>query len=152
VTTDPGQDRIAALRAQNHPYCVVCGQANGHGLGLHFRSTAPKLVEGTFDCDRTFEGYPEMLHGGVISAILDGAMTNCLFAHGHVAVTVELNVRFRNPVVTGCVATIKAWIESSLPPIHVLVGEIEQDGQLVATAKGKFVDKSMLAWTRKKAL
>jgi len=152
VTTDRSQDRASALRQQNHPYCVVCGQANGHGLGLEFRSTAPHVVECTFDCDRAFEGYPEMLHGGVICAIVDGAMTNCLFANGHVAVTVELNVRFHNPVVTGRVATIKAWIESSLPPFHVLAGEIEQDGQLVATAKGKFVDKSMLAWTRKRTV
>ena len=130
---------------------VVCGQANGHGLRLRFHSTSPHHVEGTFDCDRAFEGYPEMLHGGVISAILDGAMTNCLFAHGHVAVTVELNVRFRNSVATGRAATIKAWIESSQPPLHVLAGEIEQDGQLVATAKGKFLDKSALAWIRKKS-
>jgi acyl-coenzyme A thioesterase PaaI-like protein len=36
-----------------------------------------------------------MLHGGVISSILDGTMTNCLFAHGTVAVTAELRVRFR---------------------------------------------------------
>jgi acyl-coenzyme A thioesterase PaaI-like protein len=75
-------------------------------------------------------------------------MTNCLFRHGHAAVTVELNVRFRNPVAIGRSVVVKARIESALPPIYVLAGEIRQDGELMATATGRFAEKSLLAWSR----
>jgi acyl-coenzyme A thioesterase PaaI-like protein len=34
-------------------------------------------VEAHFDCSRIFEGYSHRIHGGVIAALLDGAMTNC---------------------------------------------------------------------------
>jgi len=30
-------------------------------------------VQATFQCVESFEGYPGILHGGVISSILDGA-------------------------------------------------------------------------------
>ena len=148
MTTDGSEGSVSTLRDQNHPYCVVCGQSNGHGLGLDVRVTAPGVVEAMFHCNSQFEGYPGMLHGGMTCALLDGAMTNCLFAHECVAVTVELNVRFRNPVAVGRTVAIKAWIESSLPPLYVLAGEIRQDGELMATATGKFMEKSMMSvWT-----
>jgi len=139
---------VSSLRDQNHPHCVICGQSNGYGLRLDVRATAPGVAEGEFHCDHAFEGYPGLLHGGMTCALLDGAMTNCLFAHGRVAVTVELNVRFRNPVAIGRAVAIKAWIESSIPPLYVLAGEIRQDGELMATATGKFMEKSMMSvWT-----
>ena len=72
-------------------WCVV-GPAE---LGLEFRVLADGSVTASFDCGESFDGYGGMLHGGVVSAIADGAMTNSLFAYGIAAVTAELNVRFR---------------------------------------------------------
>jgi uncharacterized protein (TIGR00369 family) len=149
VTIDANEDGMLSLRTQNHPNCFVCGPSNGYGLGLEVRASAPGVVEGTFECDNQFEGYSGILHGGMTCALLDGAMTNCLFVHGHVAVTAELNVRFRNPIVLGKPVTIKAWIESSGAPLYVLAGEIRQNGDVMATATGKFLDKSMLGWWAK---
>jgi acyl-coenzyme A thioesterase PaaI-like protein len=67
--------------------------ANGRGLRLKCRLSADGSVQATFDCNGTYEGYANILHGGVASALLDGAMTNCLFAHGHPGVTAEITVR-----------------------------------------------------------
>ena len=97
---DPSHVARSAFRRQTHPGCFVCGPANGHGLGLEFRLGEGGVVEASFACQGAFEGYPATLHGGIICALLDGAMTNCLFAHGHAAVTAELKVRFRHPVMT----------------------------------------------------
>ncbi len=146
MTTEPGQQSLTTLRAQSHPQCVVCGSANGHGLGLEFQLVDGGAVEASFACAPTFEGYPATLHGGVISALLDGAMTNCLFAHGRAAVTAELTVRFRHPVAIGRPVTVRAWIESSLSPLYYLAGEVRQAGQVMATAKGKFMDRTAKRW------
>jgi acyl-coenzyme A thioesterase PaaI-like protein len=88
-----------------------------------------------------FEGYPDMLHGGIICALLDGAMTNCLFAHGHAAVTAELKVRFRHPVVTKRPARVRAWIAKTFHPLHEMVAELVQEEQVMATARAKFVER-----------
>ena len=86
-----------------------------------------------------------MLHGGVVASVLDGAMTSCLFAHGHPGATAELTVRFRHPVRTGGVATVRAWIERCAPPLHMLRAELVQNGQIKATAWGKFIDRARIA-------
>ena len=141
MTTNDLQD-LESVQRKSHPCCVVCGRSNAHGLGLKFCTTDDGFVEAIFDCEGVFQGYPNMIHGGVICSLLDGAMTNCLFAHGWPAVTAELKVRFRHPIVTDSRAVVRARIESSMRPLHVLKAEIRQDDCVMATAMGKFVEMS----------
>lgn len=133
---------LSALRRESHPDCFVCGPANGHGLGLDFQWSEDGSVETEFACQRIFQGYSARLHGGIICTVLDGAMTNCLFAHGHVGVTAELKVRFRHPVMTDRPARVRAWVASSLRPLHELAAELVQEQQVMATARGKFLERS----------
>ena len=81
-----------------------------------------------------------MLHGGVISALLDGAMTNCLFARGIVALTAELVVRFRHPVAINAPVSVIGRITRSASPLHMLEAEIRQRGEIMAVGKGKFME------------
>ncbi|KPJ68311.1 MAG: hypothetical protein AMJ43_00565 [Coxiella sp. DG_40] len=80
-------------------------------------------------------------HGGFISAVFDGAMGNCLFAQGCTPVTAELNIRFRHPIAMHQTTTVSARIISSSNSVYVLEAEINQNGQIKATAEGKFVDR-----------
>ena len=142
MITEPGRDTLREIQAQAHAHCVVCGTANGRGLRLVFHLSKDGSVQATFDCEKAYEGYTDVLHGGVVSALLDGAMTNCLFSHGHPGVTAELTVRFRHPVCTDTAATVRAWVERCSRPLHVLKAELVQDGQLKATARGKFMEQA----------
>ena len=137
---------IAPKRISNeaHPNCVVCSPDNQFGMQLEFRLLEDGSIQATFDCSEAFQGYPGLLHGGVISSLLDGAMTNCLFAHGQQGITGELKVRFRHPVVINRTAIVQAWIDRSTPPFHVLQAELIQDEWLKAKATGKFVQRSHL--------
>lgn len=148
VITDSAEDVLCELRAQAHSNCVVCSPSNDRGLRLEFSASEDGSVQARFDCDRVFEGYASVLHGGMISSLLDGAMTNCLFARGHPGVTAELTVRFRHPVRTGKPVTVRAWIERCSPPLHVLKAEVVQDGQIKATARGKFMDQGQIVKQR----
>ena len=145
VIIESGQGALREIQARAHADCVVCGTANRRGLRLVFRPSEGGSVQATFDCEKAYEGYANVLHGGVVSALFDGAMTNCLFAHGHPGVTAELTVRFRHPVQTDTPATVRAWIERCSPPLHVLKAELVQGGQLKATARGKFMEKDRSA-------
>ena len=142
MTTETALDSTN-LRQEAHPNCVVCDPKNESGLRLEFATLKDGSVEAYFDCDSTYEGFPGMLHGGVISCLLDGVMTNCLFAHGHKGITGELKVRFRYPVVTGQRSLVRAWIDRSSPPFHVLKAELIQDQQVRARATGKFVERAV---------
>lgn len=142
ATTEERHAAYRRLRRQTHPGCVVCCGDNGQGLGLEFRIANDGAVEASFSCDKAFQGYPDVLHGGVISMMLDGAMTNCLFAHDIVAVTVDLAVRFRHPATTMNTALVRAWIASSEEPLYEVRAELRQDDEVKATAKGRFLNKS----------
>lgn len=82
-----------------------------------------------------------LLHGGVIASLLDGTMTNCLFAHGCAAMTGELNVCYREPVVIGEEMRIRAWITRSLSPLFMLAAELKQGDCVKATATAKFMER-----------
>jgi len=139
------QNTVANIRNRVHPKCVVCSSANAKGLHLHFDIADNGNVKADFQCDEAFEGYPGVLHGGVISSILDGAMGNCMFARRQAAVTVEMTTRFRHPVVTGQKAVVSARIRRISHPLYLLEAEIIQGGKVKATAKGKYYDQPKLA-------
>ncbi|MBN2474715.1 MAG: PaaI family thioesterase [Pirellulales bacterium] len=142
MTTDSVLNASKRVSNAAHPNCVVCGPDNRFGLQLEFTASEDGGVQAAFDCSKTFQGYPGLIHGGVISALLDGAMTNCLFAHGRQGITGELRVRFRHPVVTNRPATVRAWIDQSTPPLHVLQAELVQEESVKAKATGKFMERS----------
>jgi len=136
---------VANISKSVHSKCIVCSSENLSGLGLHFEANDDGSVSATFQCDESFEGYPGILHGGVISSVLDGAMGNCMFAHGLATVTVEMTTRFRHPVVTGQEAVVSARIRRISHPLYLLEAEIIQGGKVKATAKGKYYDQPKLA-------
>ena len=149
MTTDLVQGDLSQVRRQVHANCIVCGQANERGLGLDFALSDDGSVEADFNCDKAFEGYASIVHGGVISSVLDGAMTSCLFARGCSAVTAALDIRFRHPVMTGQTAAVHAWVTRSTPPVYVLKAEVSQQGQVKATATGTLMEQPELASERR---
>ena len=137
VNTKPSIKLLEATRENLHPRCVVCSRS---GLGLEFQVQSDNSVTASFDCHENFEGFAGVLHGGIISAIADGAMTNCLFAYGITAVTAELNVRFRHPIELGAPLMVTARITSRAESLFIVEAELTQAGQLKAKATGKFME------------
>lgn len=141
MTTESGQVLLEQTRAQAHGRCIVCGHVDGHAPRLRFIVADDGSVRATFQPGQAYEGYNGILHGGIVSTLLDAAMTNCLFAHGRFGLTAELCVRFRHPVVSDALLELHASVERASPPLFVLRAEIQQAGQVRATAIGKFLDK-----------
>lgn len=129
-----------ATRGHRHPECWVCAPDCGAGLAVRFETGPNGAVEGVFSCPEEFTGYPGFLHGGVTSSLLDGAMTNCLMAHGKPGLTARLEVRFLNPVQIGKSAVVRAWLDKTRGSLSILGAELSQDGEVLATAVGKFMD------------
>ena len=133
------QNRLCSTQTDAHPFCFVCSGSNPQGLALRYTPQPDGSVAATFLGNCALEGYSGLLHGGVIAAMLDGAMTNCLFTHGLRALTVELNVRYRSGVNTSEETRVRAWLEDSRHNLHQLQAELTQGGAVKATATGKFM-------------
>ena len=128
----------AGLGRHCHPACIACGDTSRGGLGLRFREEPDGSVSTSFPCRPDFQGYPGRLHGGVVSMLLDAAMTHSLFARHIRGVTAKLNIRFPRPVQVGVEATVRARLVEKSPPLYVLKAELLQHGEVCAHAEGKF--------------
>jgi acyl-coenzyme A thioesterase PaaI-like protein len=58
-------------RQPNSHSCFICGMENPVGLHLHIYETAPGEVESTYIAPDHFQGYPGVLHGGLVAALID---------------------------------------------------------------------------------
>lgn len=92
--------------------CFACSPDNRRGLHLQFQpgSQGEMLADWTPECE--FEGFRGIIHGGVVSTVLDEAMAKVVSATGIDALTAELRVRFKKQVSTGNPVRVRGWIES----------------------------------------
>lgn len=135
------QSVLDGTASSAHSHCLLCGADNAQGLGLHFQALPDGSVRAVFAGSERHEGYPETLHGGLTAALLDSAMTSCLFARGVVAVTARLNVRYLRPGRLGMPMEVMATLARSSRGLHYLDAEVRQNGGIVATASATFVDR-----------
>jgi acyl-coenzyme A thioesterase PaaI-like protein len=137
---------LAKFHDSVHQNCFVCSKSNHCGLHLDFHyDEHSNCVFSEFQLNGWSQGYNGVPHGGIISAIFDGAMGNCLFAQDVTAVTAELKIRFKQTLELEKHAIVRAWIKNNSNTLYVLEAEIVQDGQIKACASGKFVSKPDLA-------
>jgi acyl-coenzyme A thioesterase PaaI-like protein len=129
------------LRSAAHPFCVVCSQSNPMGLGLHYTLDGDGSVHASFMGHAALEGFEGVLHGGIVAAVLDGAMLHCLFAHGYTGMTAELTIRYRHPAVIGEEMLVRARLMHATPPLFHLQAEVLQGDQVKALATGKFMQR-----------
>ena len=128
-------------RSHPHSRCFVCSSDHPFGLRMEFRETGEGTVEGAFSCDGRWEGLAGRLHGGVVAALLDGAMSHWLLARGLEAVTADLQVRYVHPVEVEVPATVGARRRERRGSIHEMEAWLIQDGQLRARAHARFLEE-----------
>ena len=92
-----------------------------------------------FFCNKKYQGYDKMMHGGVISALIDSAMTKCLFGHGVKAYTVRLNIKYIQPVkINEKISIIVNIIDNKSEIITLLNANLMQNDQKMVKADAKF--------------
>ncbi|MGE5340109.1 MAG: PaaI family thioesterase [Candidatus Omnitrophota bacterium] len=123
-------------------YCFVCGKENPVGLKLTFTfnaETNETVSHVVFP--QHFQGWTGIVHGGLISTVLDEIMFHAAFHRvPQKMATVEMTVRFKKPAridktftLTGKVIDIKRRLICAEGHL------IDSDHVLVASASGKFM-------------
>ena len=114
--------------------CFVCGKENPRGLKLDFTHT-PGRLRTTLTTEEWMQGYVGIVHGGIISTVLDESMVKLLFLEGQKAVTAELNIKLLQPVPPGTVLVFNSRIVAQKGRVIKTEAEAaKDDGTPVARA------------------
>jgi acyl-coenzyme A thioesterase PaaI-like protein len=111
---------------------------NEVGLGLSFYETGPNAVQVQVTVPEQYQGYPGVVHGGIVATMLDEVVGRALMVGGETVFwqTGKLTVRYRKNVpigepltITGEVTRRRGRIAESRAELHL------QDGTLAAEAE-----------------
>lgn len=126
------------LRDNNR--CYVCGKKNPSGLSVDFDiDRRARSIQAQFTPSALHQGYEGIVHGGILSALLDEAMAKLAFSLGIPAVTAEITVKFRSPAAPGHQLTVSGRIIDETHRLIRAEATIERGPVLIAEAKGKLL-------------
>lgn len=112
------------MKFESYGNCFVCGEKNLGGLRLNFEIDKEKqTLKTTFVAGPIFQGYDGVVHGGIISTLLDEAMAKLSYELGYNTVTASLEIRFKKAA-------------PILEPLLVC-GEITEANQRLVKAKAR---------------
>ena len=77
--------------------CFACGMANDAGLKLDFEAVGDNSVTALYVPQEQHQGWPNVLHGGIVATLLDEAAAYVAYARGQHAATAHLNIRYSRP-------------------------------------------------------
>ncbi|HXA43051.1 MAG TPA: PaaI family thioesterase [Candidatus Solibacter sp.] len=119
--------------------CFVCGSTNPGGLKLIYRQEGDEIVT-EFVGSPQHQGFPGVVHGGLLSTILDETMGRTALFTRTWTMTGRLEIRFRNPAPVGERLTCRARLTRGRNSAFESRGEIKlDDGTLLAEGKGLFI-------------
>lgn len=125
----------------NSRMCFVCGLQNPIGLKMAFYQTEDGECVTRITPDDEYQGYPGVLHGGIVTAILDETLGRTIIGTtGLFAVTAKFEVKFHQPVPTGCPLTARGRITRRRTRTFEAAGELVlEDGTVAASASGVYI-------------
>jgi uncharacterized protein (TIGR00369 family) len=123
------------MKFESYGNCFVCGKNNPNGLRLGFEIDKERqTLKSIFIASPTFQGWDGIVHGGIISTLLDEAMAKLIYELGYRAVTASLEVRFKKPAPILEPLSIYGEItEVSKRLIRARAHVAEKDGTILAT-------------------
>ena len=121
----------------NSRHCFVCGLESPVGLRLRFTDNGVDEVRAVYTVHSQFQGYPGMVHGGIIAAMLDetGGRTVMINDPNRFFMTAKMEIRYRQPVPTNTELTLVGHLSRDRGRLVQAHAEIRlPDGAVAAEA------------------
>ncbi len=129
-------------KQNNAKDCLVCGIQNNAGLHAEFFELEDGTLIATATAKSEHQSYPNRVHGGIVSALLDETIGRAVNIAEPDAwgVTVELSVRFKKPVPYDVPLRVTGRITQNSRLLFAGEGELLlPDGSVAAAASGRFM-------------
>ena len=124
--------------ASDYGLCFACGPHNPGGLHLTFRREGDTVVT-TYTGMAHHQGFPGVIHGAVITGLLDEVMSRVPVLEGRWGMSAKLDVRFRLPIRVGDVLTATAQKDGGRGSVMRTSARITlPDGRVAAEATATF--------------
>lgn len=135
---DPDLDR--SKPQPGSALCFVCGTQNPHGLGVRFMDDG-RVVWTEIAPREHHQGWPGVLHGGIIAAVLDETIGRVAFLHDRWVQTARLELRFHKPAPLGTALRATGEMTRDARRLMEMRGRLieVESGALLAEASGTFV-------------
>jgi len=133
------------MKFQTYGNCFVCGENNPNGLRLSFEIDKERqTLKTTFIATPTFQGWDGIVHGGIISTLLDEAMAKLVYELGYQAVTASLEIKFKKPAPILEPLSVHGQItDVSRRLIRAKAHVAREDGTILATGASAFLKQSL---------
>ncbi len=116
----------------------MCGPKNPVGLKLAFAFDG-RTIKTAYVPPKEHQGYRNIVHGGIVSALLDEVMVKVAIELGKPAVTAQMDIRLKKAVNIGSHITISAEITKETRKTLIAYAKATVNNEIVAEAKGKLV-------------
>ncbi len=126
----------------NSKNCIICGMENPYGVKAPFYNMEDGSIATIFKFDFFHQSYPERVHGGMITSMLDELIGRVLWVSdpSTYGVTTSLNIKFRKPVPYNQGIKGRAVMLTNTPRYFIAKGELfDMEGNLLAEAEGKYL-------------
>ncbi|CAA7600697.1 Thioesterase superfamily [Acididesulfobacillus acetoxydans] len=127
------------IEENTYRLCFVCGMDNPRGLRVSYRhkdgETSAKVI-----IEDAFAGYPGIVHGGIVTTLLDETMAKTIEHLGIWAVTASIEVSFRCPTpVNTPLVLLGRRVKGETRLFRTEATLCLEDGTVLAEARAVFV-------------
>jgi acyl-coenzyme A thioesterase PaaI-like protein len=132
-------DTVARIRAR-YDRCFGCGSANPIGLHLDGFERTGNQVTVAFRPQPDHVGFSDVLHGGIIAAVLDEVMAwTAMLVEGVLVVTGTLELRYRQPAAANTTFDLVGTLEQRRGRRLMIQGKLCDGDTVVAEGSGVFL-------------
>jgi acyl-coenzyme A thioesterase PaaI-like protein len=123
-------------------YCFVCGRDNPRGLKIKVTYfPEEQAAETKIALPREYQGWADVIHGGILSTLLDEMMAHAVWRFAGPGVTLSMEVRFHHPLKPDEAILVRGVLTAgngSRRTAEAIITRISDDMK-IASAKSRFL-------------
>lgn len=128
------------MEVSDNRYCFVCGPDNPVGLKTNFEvDRDSQSARCTLAVPAEYQGWQGMVHGGIISALLDEVSAYAGMTVATTVVTGELTTRFRKSVPVEQEITVFAQVIKQVRRVVMVEATLVMQGEVLASSEAKMM-------------
>lgn len=128
------------LKQPGSRMCFVCGRENPVGFHADFFLDGDTVYTEMTPQDQ-HQGYPGMMHGGLVATLLDETVGRSAFLKNMWCVTAKMELRYRKAAPIGRPIRVVGWTTQARGRILEAKGEVRlDDGSVAVEANAMYVE------------